>query len=139
VEINTEMLNKINELRSSSRECKGRTFPAVAPLELNPRLENAAIVHADDMATTDFLSHTGSDGSDSGDRADRQDYVWNYISENLAGNFTSVDAVAAAWMASDTGHCEVIMAAKAKDLGVACVYNEESDYEMYWALELGAD
>jgi uncharacterized protein YkwD len=139
VEINAQMLEHINQVRASAQVCRGQSHPAVPALQLDALLENSAIVHADDMASNNFLSHTGSDGSSSGNRADRQGYDWIYISENLGGNYRSVSDVADAWMDSSAGHCEVIMSARATDLGVACVYNENSDYEYYWALELGTD
>lgn len=139
VTLNNQMLEQINQLRASAQVCRGRSYPAVPALQFDARLENSAIVHADDMASNNFLSHTGSDGSSSGNRADRQGYDWIYMSENLAGNFRSVSSVAAAWMDSDEGHCEVIMAARAKDIGTACIYNEDAQYQYYWALELGED
>lgn len=137
VELNSEMLALINQTRASSQVCRGQSYPAVAALQLDARLENAAIVHADDMATHNFLSHSGSDGSSAGNRADRQDYDWVYISENLGGNYPDSAAILKAWMDSNEGHCEVIMAARAKDLGAACIYQEGSQYTSYWALELG--
>lgn len=137
VSINAEMIERINELRASSQQCGNTTYQAVSPVQFDARLENAAIVHADDMATENFFSHTGSDGSSFDQRIQRQGYADNaYMSENLANAFTSVNATVSAWMQS-TSHCKAIMATEAKELGAACIYQEESDHSYYWALELG--
>lgn len=137
--LNEELLKELNKIRSSSQVCRGKAYPDVAELKLDSRLENAAIVHSDDMATHNFLSHTGSDGSHNGDRATREGYNWSHIAENLAGNASSVSVVVEAWMDSDGGHCEAIMAAQVQDIGAACIYREDSDYRYYWSLELGAE
>ena len=45
-------------------------------------LESAAYRHSSDMANSDFMSHTGSDGSNMSDRVNATGYAWSAIGEH---------------------------------------------------------
>lgn len=139
IELADLLLERINEIRTSGQTCKGVELPPVHQLIWDGRLENAAILQADDMATHNFLSHTGSDGSSSEDRKERQDYIWSTSADNIAATQTSVDAVLEAWTRSTNGHCENLLNEQVVHVGAACIYNPQADYEYYWTLELGSD
>jgi uncharacterized protein YkwD len=108
-----------NAARSQSRNCGAVAAPAVQPLtKWNPRLQDSAQKHADDMASKNFFSHTGSDGSDLNVRASRSGYKGIPVSENLAGGKASAETIVALWMNSQ-GHCLGIMADMARSVALA--------------------
>lgn len=129
----------INEFRSEPRDCGTGILPAVSPLSWDMRLENAAIVHSDDMAATNFFNHIGSDGSTPGDRMDRQGYVWIDVVENLGPDHDLVSEVVEFWKNSSKGHCDNLMSSEVDDLGAACIYSENSDRQFSWVLKMGKD
>lgn len=131
------MLELVNQFRSEAQSCGGTSFFSADPLTWSVRLENAAIVHSDDMATNNFYSHTGSDGSHPGDRMDRQGYIWTKAIENLGPDRDDIADVMRAWKTSSAGHCDNLMNQEVKHMGAACVYTDSADQEFYWTLKLG--
>ena len=70
-----------------------RAAESLTPLVYNYRLQTAAIRHAEDMATNEFLSHTGSDSSSTSDRITDAGYFATPIGENVAeGTAAAFDA-----------------------------------------------
>ena len=69
-------------------------------LSLDPRLSQAATLHAIDMLRWGRMSHTGSDGSDPGARISRTGYRWRSYRENVGVGYTDVRQVVAGWIAS---------------------------------------
>jgi uncharacterized protein YkwD len=126
-----EMLNLVNQARSSSRSCGSDAMPAVAKLTWSCQLRNAAKLHSKDMAEENFFSHTGSNGLSVGDRATASDYSWNRVGENIAAGQTSTSQVMAGWLNSP-GHCINIMSAGFTEFGSALVTATESDHSHYW-------
>ena len=114
-----------------------RANAGLPALSANALLTEAALRHSDDMASNDFVSHTGSDGSTMGDRATDAGYDWTYIGETIAaGQSTPADAVAT-WMAS-SGHRDIILSPNFDDIGVGYVYLNGSTYGHYWTVNFGA-
>lgn len=108
-----------NNARSQARTCGTVAAPAVPALtKYNPKLQQAAQKHADDMATNNFFSHTGSDGSDAEARVRAVGYQGIGVSENLMMGRGSPDATVGVWMNSQ-GHCLGIMADLAKSVALA--------------------
>lgn len=87
------------------------------PLVLNDKLTAAAQRHAQDMATSRRMSHTGSDGSTMRSRIDATQYNWSTIGENVAMGQPTAAAVMAAWMNSP-GHRQNILNPAFTELGV---------------------
>lgn len=133
----TEMLAIVNALRSSGAVCNGVSYPAVGALVWNSQLQLAATAHSTDMSTTDFFSHTGSDGGTLRQRLVAAGYNYSSAGENIAAGYTSVTQVVAGWMSSTTGHCENIMNSSHRDMGVSCKIYTPSSYKTYWTMELG--
>lgn len=99
----------INNARAQARSCGSENVPAAPPLtKWNPKMQQAAQKHADDMARSNSFSHVGSDGSDATSRNVAAGYVGVTTVENLAGGKGSPSAIMAAWMNSP-GHCTGIM------------------------------
>ncbi|MFQ4137054.1 CAP domain-containing protein [Nodosilinea sp. PGN35] len=87
------------------------------PLVLNEQLTAAAQRHAQDMATSRRMSHTGSDGSTMRSRIDATQYSWSTIGENVAMGQPTAAAVMNAWMNSP-GHRQNILNPAFRELGV---------------------
>ena len=63
-----EILALVNAERAAGARCGSKRRPPVGPLSLDSSLNDAANVHAVDMATENFFDHIGSDDSDPFDR-----------------------------------------------------------------------
>ncbi|WP_447955806.1 CAP domain-containing protein [Vreelandella sp. EE7] len=126
-----EMLSRVNEARSSARECGGESFPAVEPLGWSCQLEAAARRHSQDMAENAFFSHTGSEGSSIEERVNEQDYAWRAVGENIAAGHRSVEAAIEGWIESP-GHCRNLMSEQFSEMGMARADNDDTRYSTYW-------
>ena len=60
-----------------------------AALTINANLTAAAQAHANDQASVDTMSHTGTDGSNPGTRIQRSGYPVQAWGENVAGGYTT--------------------------------------------------
>jgi uncharacterized protein YkwD len=126
------MLAQVNAVRAMGRDCgtRGRFDPTTA-LTWNPLLRDSARRHSDDMAQTDFFSHTGSDGSRVSDRTTDTGYNWRTVGENIAAGYATVKSVVEAWLGSD-GHCANIMNPSFDEFGSAKAEDPNSTYRTYW-------
>ncbi len=125
------VLESLNRVRARGSRCGGREFPPSRPLTRSPALDEAARMHARDMAQNSFLAHTGSNGSNPGDRATRAGYEWRVVAENIAAGQTSADDIAATWLDSP-GHCENLLDAKYSETGIAYALNPGDGRDIYW-------
>lgn len=132
-------LQAINRIRATPCRCPKRVFPSpLAALTWSTQLEAAARAHSQDMQQHNFFSHTGWDGSSLGDRVTRAGYRWAAIGENIAAGQPSMDAVLRAWLASTSGHCEVIKQASFRAMGAALVRGSSGNtFNTYWTLDFG--
>jgi uncharacterized protein YkwD len=103
------------------------------PLKAEPRLTEAARIHAADMARRQVLSHEGGDGSSPADRVKRQKYVYLATGENIASGQRTVAAVMDAWMNS-VDHREHVLG-DFNEIGVAVAKAE--DGTPYWCVDFG--
>lgn len=130
------MLQAIQAARAQARNCgTSGSFAATGSVTWHSALGSSASAHSSDMAGRNTLSHTGSNGSTSGSRVTAAGYAWSAVAENVAWNYTSVDAVMAAWLASD-GHCANLMNPNIRHVGAACVAATNGSF--YWTLDLAA-
>jgi len=121
-----EMQELVNDARLTKRRCGGKKHDAVAPLQWNNKLAQAAQKHADDMADNDFFDHTGSDKSTVVMRIEREDYTWRAAGENVAMGPRSVAQALQGWLDSP-GHCSNIMNGDFTEMGAALSHNGQ-----YW-------
>ncbi len=135
VSLEKEMLQLINQARSVARQCGSKTYPARPPVSWNKQLEAAAALHSDDMASHNFLSHTGSDGLDVSDRVSSEGYAWRSVGENIAAGYETAKAAVNGWLSSP-GHCTNIMDSTFSEIGGALSEDSNSDYKLYWTLVL---
>jgi uncharacterized protein YkwD len=132
-----DLLARINTLRAAGAVCGGVGYPSVRGLGWDGQLQNAATVHATDMADHNFFSHQSpTTGTTLRDRVPAAGYNYQSAGENIAAGQTSVSQVMADWINSPS-HCANMMKSSFRDIGVSCKVNPSSDYKYYWAMELG--
>lgn len=101
-------------------------------LILNSRLGTAAQLHAKDMATHNYFSHTGLNGSTLASRANDAGYDYRYIGENIAKGYQTPEQVVTGWMNSK-GHRDNILNSNYTEVGFG--YADEND--TYWVQLFG--
>lgn len=131
------VIKYINDYRASPRACGGKTYPAATAVTWNTHLEKAALNHSQDMAKNNFFSHEGSTGSSVGDRAEQAKYKWQTVAENISAGTETPEQTIDRWIASP-GHCYNIMNNAHIEIGMSCVINPLSDYQVYWTLVLAS-
>lgn len=93
-EIRGELLRRVNEARRRAN---------IAPLDLDPRLVEAAQGRADDMADREYYGHTTPEGEGFGQAVARAGYAYAATAENIARGQESVAEVVDGWLESP-GH-----------------------------------
>ena len=111
-----------------------RAVKGLPPLVAEPRLTEAARVHALDMAAHANMSHEGSDDSKPADRVKKVGYLYVNTGENVAKGQPSVASVMTGWMNSPH-HRDNILTADYTEIGVARAFDE--DDVPYWCVEFG--
>lgn len=106
---------RLIELTNSERQKSG-----LSPLSENGALDQAAELKAQNMFQENYWAHFAPSGKTPWDFISGAGYKFTYAGENLAKNFTSAEAVVAAWMASQT-HKDNLLNSKYKDIGIAVV------------------
>jgi uncharacterized protein YkwD len=121
----------VNEARSKARKCGRTQFEAAPPLTLSARLNQAALIHSQDMANRKFFEHVGSDGSKVGDRVTRVGYTWRTAGENIAIGAQTPEAVVHGWLTSP-GHCANLMSPAFTEMGIGYAVDPKSEAGIYW-------
>ncbi|MEM7256122.1 MAG: CAP domain-containing protein [Pseudomonadota bacterium] len=130
------MVAMVNESRMSARQCGASAAPAVGVVQWNDQLADAAVVHAQDMVSVNFFSHTGSNGLSVADRAEAAGYDWRAVGENIAAGQRDIEEVHQGWLDS-AGHCRNIMNSLYTEIGAACVNGDATDFGSYWVVVFG--
>ena len=112
---NTTKADEINDVLALVNA--ERAAAGLAPLTINPALNNAALRHAQDMAANGFFSHTGSDCSTPFVRIAEAGYGYSMSGENLASGFATAGDAVNAWMQSP-GHRANIMQGGFTETGI---------------------
>lgn len=107
--------DKVIELTNQERQKQG-----LNSLTINQELNSAALAKAGDMFAKDYWAHVSPDGVEPWKFITDAGYVYVFAGENLARDFTSPEAVVAAWMASPS-HRENLLSPKYQEIGVAVV------------------
>ncbi len=121
-----QMVGLMNDVRAASG-CQ-------ALIVVEP-LNTAAQGHAADMASHNFLDHTGSDGSEFDQRAERVGYV-HASAEIIAAGHESPDATLQQWLNSP-GHSAIIHNCALSEVGVGHASSAASRYGDYWSASFG--
>lgn len=130
--VEAQVLSLINQARRAN---------GLEPLTLNNELSAAALVHSMDMACNDFVSHTGSDGSTWYTRAIAAGYSYPAsVRENIyVGNpaFGGTAQGAYNWWMNSQIHRDNILFEKVTEIGIAYVFNPDSEYGGYYTTVFG--
>ena len=94
-----QLLNLVNQQRAAF---------GMRPLCMNAKLQNAAQVQATDMATYNYMDHTGRDGSHPQDRVKRAGYIATSDGENVASGQWSIAEVMDSWMNSPKHRANIL-------------------------------
>jgi uncharacterized protein YkwD len=125
----TSLLTAINKLRLTGCLCGTDSMPAAKPLVANIILTITALHYASDMNSRNFFSHMSPEGTSPIQRAMQNGYTGTYVGEILGRNYSSVNAVMAAWKSSPE-HCRAMMDSIYTEMGAGKSGN-------YWVVNLG--
>ncbi|MDX2007243.1 MAG: CAP domain-containing protein [Meiothermus sp.] len=110
----------LNDLRARGMACAGRSSTeTVGLLTYNPRLEQAALRHARDMAERNFIAHTFA-GLGPRDRVRQAGYDFLRLSEIIYKGGSTADPLRPLeWWLNSPAHCQAIMSPHYSEVGVA--------------------
>jgi uncharacterized protein YkwD len=134
--IQGEVMQRVNALRAAGAVCGSTAYAATVPLAWNSLLLQAASGHSSDMAQNNYFSHTSLDGRTMVQRVVATGYTYKALGENIAAGQSTVESVITGWTNSP-GHCQNLMNPAFRDIGVACVRSDTSNYRYYWTMVLG--
>lgn len=99
---------------------KERVKAGLAPLAVNPKLDDAARRKAANMFEEDYWAHFSPSGKDPWGFIKSAGYSFSYAGENLARNFYNSEDVVRAWMNSPS-HRNNLLGSKYREIGIAVV------------------
>lgn len=128
-QVRSEVLRVVNRLRDE----RGR-----GALALDPALDRAAQLHAEDLLAQDYYSHRSRDGRTPGQRAAAAGYrARRVVSENIAKGLFTPSEVVGRWLNS-SGHRRNLLLRQARDMGVGVAFGETDDgLEVLWVQLIG--
>jgi uncharacterized protein YkwD len=119
-----ELVKAHNRMRADAK------LPALAT---SPKLQEAARLHAQDMADHGKMTHKGSDGSSAIDRISAQGYQYRRAGENIASGHFTIDALMKGWMDSPPHKRNIL--GSFSQIGVA--YATAENGKRYWCVTFG--
>jgi len=121
-----DLFNRTNALRAAN---------GLAAYRLVNRLNAAAQRHSDDMANTNNISHTGSDGSTVRQRVLDTGYGDWPVSENIFGGIATVDDTWDFWT-TEPAHRDGLLSQQFRDVGISMVKGKGGAF--YYTMVFGA-
>jgi hypothetical protein len=134
VEFGLQILQNHNILGISNYYDLGRVVTLIneerfryglAPLQVNHKLNSAALAKGENMLYEDYWAHDSISGKRPWDFIRAAGYYYGIAGENLARDFATEEAMVAAWMASPT-HRANILNPRFQELGLATVEGQLS-------------
>ncbi|EEY57235.1 uncharacterized protein PITG_11061 [Phytophthora infestans T30-4] len=119
----SKMLSAVNAKRAE----KG-----LAAVCINTKLAAAAQVHAEDMATNNFIGTSSTDGSGQLERLEAQNLTVTAAAELVGAGYTSVNSVVAAWLKASSDY----IYADYPFIGPGYKYDKTKQYKHYYVLGL---
>ena len=116
---------------------KARNQNGLDSLISRGELSASALAHSTDMACSNFVGHSGSDGSHWTDRIAAQGYSPSYATENIYVGFPTFGGTPAGafdWWMNSQIHRDNILNPKISEIGVGYAFNEQSDYGGYYTI-----
>jgi uncharacterized protein YkwD len=114
----TELFRRTNELRQNNK---------LSPYSLNPELNQVALAHSQDMATTGQITHVGSDGSTATQRITNAGYGAGQPAENIYGGAATVDDAWNFW-SIDPVHLANLLSFVNTDIGIGVAQSISNTY-----------
>lgn len=124
----------VNQIASMINE--ERANAGLPALTINSLLAGAAQGHAADMACSNRISHTGSDGSSAYARILASGYVPSYAEEIIYGR--GGPQAAMTWWMNDQIHHDAILSAKSTGMGVGYAYYSNGSYGDFFVVTFGS-
>lgn len=112
-----------------------RQANSLSVLTVNPLLEEAAKMKAQDMAQKGYFAHISPDGITPWYWFEKAGYDFVYAGENLAVNFSDSEALHKAWISS-LGHKENIVNKNFSEIGVAVAKGLYKGKEAFFVVQL---
>ena len=100
-------------------------------------LTMAARCHSLDMATLDFLSHTGSNGSTAPERLLREGYTATYVGEIVGSGYITPQDEVNGWMGSSL-HRAILLLPTVTEFGAGYGYNPALEQASRWTVDFGS-
>jgi uncharacterized protein YkwD len=126
-----EMLELVNEFRSTGGTCGAESFPSTHALTLNAILNQSSFLHAQDMAENGYFEHESQDGRTPWDRMQAEGYRGRAYGENIAAGQMEVNDTFIQWKNSP-GHCVNMLSPDFSELGVGYFQLDGSPFGSYW-------
>jgi hypothetical protein len=114
-----------------------RTENALSPVEYDARLENAAQLAVNDMASKSYFAHNSPDGKTPWYWLKQVGYPYTYAGQNLAVNFSDSQDVENAWLNSPT-HRANIMKPEFTRIGIATAKGTYKGEEVIFVVQFFA-
>ncbi|MGH3071071.1 MAG: Ig-like domain-containing protein [Gaiellaceae bacterium] len=111
-----------------------RAQNGLVPVGVSPTLTRAAERHANDMATNDNFSHTGTDESTPFERAMDAGYPGETVSENLFFGSPRAQDALLGWKSSTEGHNQNMLQLDWRAIGIARQFGSG---KWFWATSFG--
>lgn len=136
--VDENMLREVTLARRFYASCPNSAAPQFANMTFDGTLDDAAYVHAEDMARYGFVSAIGSDGLDVEDRVDAlasgSYSLDNHLAQLVASGAHDAAGAVDYWL-SNPAQCALLLSDKYSHLGSACS-SRSGDYSR-WSLVLG--
>jgi uncharacterized protein YkwD len=126
-DVNVDIVRYTNDARAQN---------GVAPLSSNPKLMEAARIHAEQMSAAGRMDHSiaGSKYPTMQSRLEAVGYAYTNAAENIAWNALNARDVVNGWMNS-SGHRANILDGRLTEMGAAVAQNPKG--ERYWIQVFG--
>lgn len=112
-----------------------RQAHSLSVLTVNPLLEQAAMLKAQDMAQKGYFAHTSPEGITPWHWFEKVGYDFVYAGENLAVNFSDSESLHQAWISS-LGHRENIINKNFSEIGIAVAKGIYKEKEAIFVVQL---
>jgi len=131
-----EVAVDLSVVELGARISLARAGAGVPALSWSPQLAHAASLHAQDMATLDFVSHTGSDGSDLLTRVKRSGYDPTWRGEIIV-SVSGGPEVAFGWWWDSQIHHDTMLGAAYRDIGIGHALHPTQTDRSYFVAVFG--
>ncbi|GMF60593.1 unnamed protein product [Phytophthora fragariaefolia] len=124
VNFRQDLLDAINAVRKTE---------GLKPMCINEMLMDAAQIQSNDMADSNFIKSTGSDGSTPKQRAADQGFKAAEVTEVVGAGYRTASSIVAAWAKSATAKSTLF--SKHNVMGPGYTFDKTRKYVHFWAVD----